>query len=387
MNRLNTSIKIILGNLAVLTAMLLVLSITGELYLRWKHDKKYSARPSYLVVDQHTGWAPRGNLNKTYFAPDYSQEVVTDEFGHRLGARGPIKKDDALILLVGDSFTFGWGVSTSETFASFLDENLAEAHPHVRVVNLGVPGYGTLAFADKLELALSRYKHHRILAVLVFHADNDPVDNVTYALFRAGFQEPEEHGDRGPESSLRVVNYLAHLWNSVRGKSLLRATLKEGGPVEINGTLVAQYSDLDVAQETDLKKAKEQEALTPLQVQLMGLGLDKLEKLAKDRHIPLHHILLDHLAPPAYSMAMASVFENRDDAGKGIGFHGMIGQNPETNVHNAHSGGHYTNGFNRYYGEVLFQLLEESGDLIQPQRSSGSVSNDDKPGGPKQRWP
>jgi hypothetical protein len=50
------------------------------------------------------------------------------------------------ITLLGDSFTFGWGVKEEETFVKILENCLNSSSPskyHFRVLNLGVPGYST----------------------------------------------------------------------------------------------------------------------------------------------------------------------------------------------------------------------------------------------------
>jgi len=64
-----------------------------------------------------------------------------------LGFRGPeysiSKSDDVFrVIVLGESITFGWGVSENETFQEVLSKNLEEElDKEVEVFNLGVPGY------------------------------------------------------------------------------------------------------------------------------------------------------------------------------------------------------------------------------------------------------
>lgn len=104
---------------------------------------------------------------RVIYGPDYSSTVRTDAEGHRLGSLGEVEYDKKLIVLCGDSFTFGWGVSTEETFASYLDEivHRVSGGTH-RVVNLGVGGYGTFQYYFRLKYLLANHPNAQIAAVI-----------------------------------------------------------------------------------------------------------------------------------------------------------------------------------------------------------------------------
>jgi len=74
------------------------------------------------------------------------------------------------VLMLGDSVTFGSGVSDGETFAALLD-----ARPELEVINLGVDGYGT----DQALLRLERegLAYGPAVVVLNFCVRNDYFDN------------------------------------------------------------------------------------------------------------------------------------------------------------------------------------------------------------------
>ena len=68
---------------------------------------------------------------------------------NQLGFRGgPIHADGRKILVLGDSFTFGWGVQDHETFSAKLGEWFSE---EVTVINGGQPGYGIFQMGATLK--------------------------------------------------------------------------------------------------------------------------------------------------------------------------------------------------------------------------------------------
>lgn len=75
-----------------------------------------------------------------------------DGLGHRVVA-GSAGADGPLVLMYGDSFTYGEGVNDDDTLPARL---LAAGGGHCRPVNLGYPGYGPHQMLRALELDLDR---------------------------------------------------------------------------------------------------------------------------------------------------------------------------------------------------------------------------------------
>lgn len=77
------------------------------------------------------------------------------------------------IALLGDSFTFGWGVEEHETFVAQMEANLNrhfKGKKKVEVLNFGVPGYSTFQEVARFEeLGLDFTPD----AVVVFFVEND----------------------------------------------------------------------------------------------------------------------------------------------------------------------------------------------------------------------
>ncbi len=132
---------------------------TARLTKFWKHDSRY-------------GWAHNPGASG-YFETFGIQAFVTI---NSKGFRGPEiehardpKRQRVLVL--GDSYVWGYGVKDDEVFT----ERLRNAMPEVEIVNLGVSGYGT----DQ-ELLLYRdegYKYKADLVIIVV-TENDPIGNL-----------------------------------------------------------------------------------------------------------------------------------------------------------------------------------------------------------------
>ncbi len=101
-------------------------------------------------------------------------QVHINEAGYR-GALVPVEKssDTFRIILLGDSFAFGWGVEDDETFAFHLQKILNErfqGDSKVEVINFGEPGYSTF---QQVALFEEKGMAYHPDAVLVYFVDND----------------------------------------------------------------------------------------------------------------------------------------------------------------------------------------------------------------------
>ena len=80
---------------------------------------------------------------------------------------------DSVILGLGDSLAFGWGVEIEDSMFFLLEQQLAERH-RVRILKAGVPGTGP---GDQLRLLQTLGgKYQPSAVVLIFFAGNDFVD-------------------------------------------------------------------------------------------------------------------------------------------------------------------------------------------------------------------
>ena len=378
---------IVAVNLLVLIVGAAALAVAFELFLRVRYGERFAPRPVFYDREAILGWVPSPNLDNTFFGPDFSMSIATDEHGCRLGARGTIDPRDELVVLLGDSYAFGWGVSTGETITTYLDDRLPALRPHLRALNLGVGGYGTLQMAARLEGLFRSIDPRRVRSIYVLHVHNDMTDNVTYALFRSGFNLPTVNTAVRPRSALHTLNLLAFrkLAAASRPEETAGATQRpaheqdvlyhfpmsltgrSSGPVTIDpeaGTTIP-YESLDLAREADPLDALRRDALTPLQRELIRVGVRGIACAGRGLGIPIHHALIP-TAPDWFAAEIAAAVVAADTCGNAVRFEGAIPIRPVMSrwTTNAHSGRHYSPAFNEYLAaRIARTVASDLGDL------------------------
>ena len=98
--------------------------------------------------------AEYGYLNKKNFTQDFSfigydfiMHVQTNSFGHRYREYNTAEFNDKRykkVLLLGDSFMFGYGINMEDHIATHLDNQLNDNHDFYTVINTGVDGWSTI---------------------------------------------------------------------------------------------------------------------------------------------------------------------------------------------------------------------------------------------------
>jgi hypothetical protein len=112
----------------------------------------------------------RPNLSLTF----QRANVRTNRCGMRGGDISIVKPANTFrIAVIGDSFTFGWGVEEHETFVAEMERTLNThfaSTKRVEVINMGVPGYSTFQEVARFEELGLDFNPD---AVVVFFVEND----------------------------------------------------------------------------------------------------------------------------------------------------------------------------------------------------------------------
>ncbi len=93
------------------------------------------------------------------------------------------------ILVLGDSYVWGYGVSNDEIFTELLEEQLADLNKNWEVLNSGVSGWGT--DQEFLFLTDEGFKYDPDIVVLFFFLGNDATNNTNskqYTMYKPVFQ-------------------------------------------------------------------------------------------------------------------------------------------------------------------------------------------------------
>jgi hypothetical protein len=150
--------------------------------------------PIQLAFDSELGPIPVPNQHGRRTIPGvYSYTFNNNSLGLRGNREYSYQKQsDFRILLLGDSFCYGFGVDDDQTFACGIEKNLSSENWSTEVINAGNGGQGT-DYALKFFSTLG-YRFRPDLTVLCFFA-NDFADNGRYLYYSIG-----KDGDLSPIS-------------------------------------------------------------------------------------------------------------------------------------------------------------------------------------------
>jgi lysophospholipase L1-like esterase len=183
----------------VVTVMTCLLTmIAAEIFLAFFHPISYLKIPpresNHIwrdLIHHQPSSIPGLNYELT---PNYSSRlwgvvVKTNSYGMRDDE--PILSNDKSlkrIIVCGDSYTFGFGVSGEETYSSVLEERLNETSQDLQydVLNMGVTGYCT---RDQALLLINKGLSWDPKLVIIGYVLNDPEVEALQPLHRY-FQEP-----------------------------------------------------------------------------------------------------------------------------------------------------------------------------------------------------
>jgi lysophospholipase L1-like esterase len=184
----------ILLHLAVLAAVLgLVEFILRAVDLRELRDSYEPGRTILFHYDAELGWAPVPNASSP-FTGTRTVEVRNNSLGLR--DVEPERTPKPTVMFVGDSFVWGYDVEAYERFTELLRREL----PAARIVNAGVPGYGT----DQEYLLLGRIWNAVApdVVVLMYCTGNDRLDN-SLNMRNGGYYKP--YLARAPDGAWRFA--------------------------------------------------------------------------------------------------------------------------------------------------------------------------------------
>lgn len=195
----------VLVHLAIMAAVLGAAELTlRAVDMRELRDSYEPGRALLFRHDAELGWAPVPNASATFTG---TRTVAVHN--NSLGLRDvePTGASKPTVLFVGDSFVWGYDVEAQERFTDLLRGKL----PAARIVNAGVPGYGT----DQEYLLLARIwaAVEPDVVVLMFCTGNDRADN-SANMRNGGYYKPylERAGDGAWHFAGQPVPWSRHVY-------------------------------------------------------------------------------------------------------------------------------------------------------------------------------
>jgi hypothetical protein len=133
-------------------------------------------RVKFWVYDDLLGWAHMPNQHAQFNHREFSVEVSINSHGFRDAEYSIERTAKKRMLVLGDSFGWGFGVEQQERFSEIIEN----AHDDWEVINASVSGYGT----DQLYLSLKRQGlKFKPDAVMLLFYENDFENNIAPAQY------------------------------------------------------------------------------------------------------------------------------------------------------------------------------------------------------------
>jgi lysophospholipase L1-like esterase len=133
---------LVLGSCVITLGILEAVVRLAPAWIQTTRDQRFAFNP--YRPDGALGFTLRPGVRVRHVDRDFAVTVSVNALGGR-GPERPATRTPgvARILLLGDSFAFGWGVEEQESFGAVLERRLAERVGPVEVVSAAVPGYST----------------------------------------------------------------------------------------------------------------------------------------------------------------------------------------------------------------------------------------------------
>jgi hypothetical protein len=172
------SIKIFLANTAMVCGSLLVTFLAAEILLRAFNiePKTATALNSYFQYDPQTGWNGRPNAAMRFATTAFAGYTSHGPDGFRKIAKSP-QDASTVVWCVGDSGTWGWGVSDGETYVDRLNEKCG---PQAAFRNMGICGFATAQQHLLIKNLLEKQPEQMPKLILLLFCPNDLPENVDW---------------------------------------------------------------------------------------------------------------------------------------------------------------------------------------------------------------
>lgn len=217
-------IRGILARIAAFCFGLVVAVLIAEVAVRVLTPAQITGR--WVTLDKRYGFFHRPNFSETlrYKGTNVVWRVEINSLGLRDKEYDLSRTNVLRVLLLGDSFTFGYGLSADQIFDEKLERLLNDAGIPAYVINGGVAGWGTL---QEVTFARDHFSILRPDIVVLTFSENDQNDDIVYQKGAAGGLLPNFPGKRFIRDHFVLYT---HLYRAAHGWLFSRVIVPEGGP-------------------------------------------------------------------------------------------------------------------------------------------------------------
>lgn len=132
-------------------------------------------RVNFWVYDPILGWSHKPGQKGRFIHRDFSIDIQINSDGLRDKDYSFERTDKKRMLILGDSFSWGFGVEYPEIFSEILEQK----HPDWEIINTSVSGYGT---DQQLLYLKTRGIQYRPDIVLLLFSENDFFTNLLHEV-------------------------------------------------------------------------------------------------------------------------------------------------------------------------------------------------------------
>lgn len=191
-------LKVVIINLILFAAVLLI----AEVFARFTFDNKFLTEGNQYVFfqfDENLGWRGRpGSSGQFKQGEEFDTYVKINSFGMRDREYARQKPAGVFrVAVLGDSFTWGFGVDNEEIFTEVLEKKLGSGY---EVLNCGVSGFGRGQQLLYMQSDVLAFEPDAL--IVVAYPGNDLYDNLAdnpkYEIY------PRPSFDVGPDGKLLV---------------------------------------------------------------------------------------------------------------------------------------------------------------------------------------
>ena len=155
-------------------ALQINLPLIKKRYVYMKTRNVFQYHRENIEFDPMLGYRNKANLHTSFSNLEFSTQIETNSQGFR-------DNEDAFstadLWLVGDSFSFGWGVEKEN-----LIDTLVEKKCGIKIANMSVSGYGTLQEYLLIKNQLLQTNKKPRWIIFLFYRGNDLVENLGHGL-------------------------------------------------------------------------------------------------------------------------------------------------------------------------------------------------------------
>lgn len=144
----------ILKSIIIIIFMVIIIDIFINLILPEKIKKRVGTTKNYSLKSERFHHEIASNINLPEFWGDNKYQVITNEFGLRVGEKFKLYNNKENIGFMGDSFVYGSGINFNEHFIN----NLIKVNDKYNFINLGYVSYSPSIYYKKLKFLIEEKK-------------------------------------------------------------------------------------------------------------------------------------------------------------------------------------------------------------------------------------